>query len=68
MPSRIFPSLRRRRTRMEIRERRPRRFESIGLVKGSETVFAAILEPYVGAFSFISSFIKYTESVPRCQY
>lgn len=68
MPSRIFPSLRRRRTRMEIREMRPKRFESIGLITGSEILFAAILEPYVDPLSFISSFIKYTESVARCQY
>lgn len=53
---------------MEIRERRPRRFESIGLVTGSEILFAAILEPYVDPLSFISSFIKYTESIARCQY
>jgi hypothetical protein len=54
MPRRIFPSLRRRRIRMDIREMRPRRSElttsagEIGLVNAGP-------ESYVVLESFISS-------------
>ncbi len=57
MPSRRFPSLRRRRIRIEIMERRPRRVESTITPGDSEIASAVSLDSYVEPLSLISSFL-----------